>query len=180
MSRDTRPLRPGFASESELGKSHGGVGSGVGDDSVDGIRLGCSMLSLVRPQGRQRGALAPMRCSLGYALRTRDDVGKCLAVEGPNACWKTAPSWRVAATDATSESVTSATELTGAAEARLNALLAVSSGDSNSTVELLAIGVEAEIEVDLVLEMRIDCEDGTSDESELLGPPSPNGSRQSR
>lgn len=37
-----------------------------------------------------------MRCSLGYALRTDEDVAKCLAVEGPGECWKTAHNWRVA------------------------------------------------------------------------------------
>jgi hypothetical protein len=36
-----------------------------------------------------------MRCSLGYALHGNDEVAKCLAVEGPNECWKMAPSWRV-------------------------------------------------------------------------------------
>jgi hypothetical protein len=38
-----------------------------------------------------------MRCSLGYALHSEDDVAKCRAVEGPGDCWKAAPSWRVAA-----------------------------------------------------------------------------------
>ena len=93
MSRDTRPPRSGF--ESELGKARGVTGSSATDD--DTIRLGCPMLTRVRLQGRQRGAIAPMRCSLGFALHTRDDASRCLAVEGPNSCWKSAPSWRVAA-----------------------------------------------------------------------------------
>ncbi|HMM42293.1 MAG TPA: hypothetical protein PKA95_10355 [Thermomicrobiales bacterium] len=37
-----------------------------------------------------------MRCSLGYALHADEDVAKCLAVEGPGECWKTAHNWRVA------------------------------------------------------------------------------------
>lgn len=36
-----------------------------------------------------------MRCSLGYALRSEDDVCKCLSVSGPSECWKSEPSWRV-------------------------------------------------------------------------------------
>lgn len=37
-----------------------------------------------------------MRCSLGWALHNDEDVAKCLAVEGPAECWKTAHNWRVA------------------------------------------------------------------------------------
>ena len=37
-----------------------------------------------------------MRCSLGWSLHDSDDVAKCLAVEGPGECWKTAHNWRVA------------------------------------------------------------------------------------
>lgn len=37
-----------------------------------------------------------MRCSLGYALHDQDEVAKCLEVEGPAECWKTAHNWRVA------------------------------------------------------------------------------------
>lgn len=93
MSRDKRPARSEFASE--VGFSGGGAGFDATDE--ESVRLGCPMLSRVRLQGRQRGAIATMRCALGYALRTRDDAGRCMQVEGPNSCWKVAPSWRVAA-----------------------------------------------------------------------------------
>jgi hypothetical protein len=29
-----------------------------------------------------------MRCALGFAIRTDDEVCKCLAVSGPAECWK--------------------------------------------------------------------------------------------
>jgi hypothetical protein len=63
----------------------------------DNLCIGCSMLSRIRMRPRQAGAMRVMRCSLGYALTTDDDVARCLAVEGPSACWKAGtPSWRVA------------------------------------------------------------------------------------
>lgn len=56
------------------------------------------MLSRIRMRPRNPGAMSLMRCSLGYALQTDDDVARCLAVEGPSTCWKAAaPSWRVPA-----------------------------------------------------------------------------------
>ncbi|MCO5176147.1 MAG: hypothetical protein M9890_04120 [Thermomicrobiales bacterium] len=54
------------------------------------------MLSRIRLRPRNTQAFATMRCSLGYALRTDDDVAKCLEVEGPGECWKTEHNWRVA------------------------------------------------------------------------------------
>jgi hypothetical protein len=55
-------------------------------------------LSRIRMRPRTPGAMQPMRCSLGYALATDDDVARCRAVDGPSACWKAGtPSWRVPA-----------------------------------------------------------------------------------
>ena len=55
-------------------------------------------MSRIRMRPRTPGAMQPMRCSLGYALASDDDVARCLAVEGPSACWKAGtPSWRVPA-----------------------------------------------------------------------------------
>lgn len=68
-------------------------GSSEEDESYP---CGCSMLSRIRLQPRNLQAFATMRCSLGYALRTDEDVTKCLEVEGPGECWKTAHNWRVA------------------------------------------------------------------------------------
>jgi hypothetical protein len=168
MSRETRPLRAGFASESELGKSRGDAGFDA--DEADSIRLGCSMLSQVRLQGRQRGALAPMRCSLGLALRTREDIGKCMAVEGPNSCWKTAPSWRVAAAEPDAARPASDNELSGAADAQLSAFLArPSNGAGPLEIE---VAVEIDVEVDVLIELEQDeqqCPD-------VVGLPAPNGS----
>ena len=170
MSRDTRPLRPEFASESELGKSRRQVaGFDIEVDDTDSIRLGCSMLSQVRLQGRQRGALAPMRCALGFALRTREDIAKCMGVEGPNSCWKSAPSWRVAAAEPEPLRPPSDSELSGAADAQLSAFLA---GPPTNGVGELEIAVEVEVEVDMLIEFEQD----EPECPELLGQPAPNGS----
>lgn len=40
-----------------------------------------------------------MRCSLGYALRTEDEVCKCLSVTGPSECWQSADGWENLAMD---------------------------------------------------------------------------------
>ena len=94
MSRDERPSR--LESASELESAHTGTGF-ESTPECEEIRFGCSMLSQFRLRPHNPKALAPMRCSLGYALHSEDDVAKCRAVEGPGDCWKTAPSWRVAA-----------------------------------------------------------------------------------
>ena len=167
MSRDTRPLRDGFASESELGKPRGGAG--IEGDDADSIRLGCSMLSQVRLQGRHRGALALMRCSLGFALRTREDIGKCMAVEGPSSCWKTAPSWRVASVDPDHEKLGSATELSGAAEGQLSAFLAGTPPNGAAVVEL-------DVEVEIDIEIYVELDEDEQEFSDLAGQPAPNGS----
>lgn len=72
--------------------------SGWFGSSEDGesYPCGCSMLSRIRLRPRNPQAFATMRCSLGYALHADEDVAKCLAVEGPGECWKTAHNWRVA------------------------------------------------------------------------------------
>lgn len=93
MSRTERPSRPESASGHE--SSH--VGAGFNSTDEGEIRFGCSMLSQIRLRSHDPRILAPMRCSLGYALHSEADVAKCRAVEGPGDCWKAAPSWRVAA-----------------------------------------------------------------------------------
>jgi hypothetical protein len=163
MSREIRPLRPEFASESELGKSRRGAGFDV--DDTDSIRLGCSMLSQVRLQGRQRGALAPMRCALGFALRTREDIAKCMGVEGPNSCWKSAPSWRVAAAEPEPLRPPSDSELSGAADAQLSAFLAGPPPNG-----------AGELEIEVELEVLVEFEQDEQECPELLGQPAPNGS----
>ena len=94
MSRDERPSRLESASGDEPARKGTGFETALEGDE---IRFGCSMLSQIRLRSHNPGTLAPMRCSLGYALHSEDDVAKCRAVEGPGDCWKTAPSWRVAA-----------------------------------------------------------------------------------
>gem|GEM_PF-2837246 len=94
MSRQERPSRLESASELEI--AHRGTGFETTPECEE-IRFGCSMLSQIRLRSHNPGTLAPMRCSLGYALHSEDDVAKCRSVEGPGDCWKTAPSWRVAA-----------------------------------------------------------------------------------
>ena len=95
MSRDERPTRLESASELEpAGPAR--VGSGFDStNDIESIHVGCSMLARIRFRPRNSAALAPMRCHLGYALHSSEEVAKCLAVEGPNECWKIAPSWRV-------------------------------------------------------------------------------------
>ncbi len=93
MSRTERPSRP----ESASGLESAHTGTGFDSHPEEEIRFGCSMLSQIRLRSQDPRILAPMRCSLGYALHSEDDVAKCRAVEGPGECWKAAPSWRVAA-----------------------------------------------------------------------------------
>jgi hypothetical protein len=94
MSRDERPSRFGSASELEPARMGTGFES---TPECEEIRFGCSMLSQIRLRSHKPGTLALMRCSLGFALHSENDVAKCLDVEGPGDCWKTTPSWRVAA-----------------------------------------------------------------------------------
>ena len=54
----------------------------------DEVLLGCVALGKVRYRIRDPRARVPMRCALGFALRSDDDVCKCLAVTGPSECWK--------------------------------------------------------------------------------------------
>lgn len=93
MSRAERPSRTESASET------GSARRGMGFDSVpevESIRFGCSMLSRVRLRLDDPQALATMRCSLGFALHSDADVERCMGVESPAECWKSAQSWRVA------------------------------------------------------------------------------------
>ena len=54
----------------------------------DEVNFGCVALGKVRYRIRDPRARVPMRCALGFALRSDDDVCKCLAVTGPSECWK--------------------------------------------------------------------------------------------
>jgi hypothetical protein len=71
---------------------------GSGFDAVESdesIHFGCSMLSRIRLQPRNGAKLATIRCHLGYALHSDEEVAKCMAVDGPGECWKVVPTWRV-------------------------------------------------------------------------------------
>ena len=94
MSRDERPSRLESASGMESARQGTGFES---TPECEEIRFGCSMLSWIRLRSHSARTLVPMRCSLGYALHSEDDVARCRAGEGPGDCWKAAPSWRVAA-----------------------------------------------------------------------------------
>jgi len=52
------------------------------------VKFGCVALGKVRYRIRDPRARVPGRCALGFALRSDDDVCKCLAVTGPSECWK--------------------------------------------------------------------------------------------
>jgi hypothetical protein len=94
MSRAERPSR----TESASGK--GSPRRGLGFDSApeaESIRFGCSMLSRIRLRLDDPNALATMRCSLGFALHSNEDAERCMGVESPADCWKSAQSWRVPA-----------------------------------------------------------------------------------
>ena len=54
----------------------------------DELDIGCVALGKVRYRIRDPRARVPMRCALGFALRTDEDVCRCLAVTGPSECWK--------------------------------------------------------------------------------------------
>lgn len=55
---------------------------------ADEVKFGCVALGKVRYRIRDPRARVPARCALGFALRSDDDVCKCLAVTGPSECWK--------------------------------------------------------------------------------------------
>ena len=58
------------------------------DQPEDEVVFGCVALGKVRYRIRDPRARVPMRCALGFAIRSDDDVCKCLAVTGPSECWK--------------------------------------------------------------------------------------------
>jgi len=93
MSREERRSREESASELGDTRESGWLDS---QENGESYPCGCSMLSRIRLRPHNQQAFATMRCSLGYALRTDDDVAKCLEVEGPGECWKTEHNWRVA------------------------------------------------------------------------------------
>ncbi|CAN5340096.1 hypothetical protein BH20CHL1_BH20CHL1_02160 [soil metagenome] len=92
MSRPARLSRS--ESESELRAVHVERGPRQVIEE-EGIQLGCIMLSKVRRRFKNPNVSVSMRCSLGFALRTSDDVCKCMDVTGPSGCWKKETSWRV-------------------------------------------------------------------------------------
>jgi hypothetical protein len=59
------------------------------------MQFGCSMLSQIRLRLKNPRTLTPMRCSLGYALHSPEEVRRCMGVEGPSECWKSVQNWRV-------------------------------------------------------------------------------------
>lgn len=61
----------------------------------EGMQLGCIMLSRIRWRFKNAAVSVTMRCSLGYALRSGDDVCRCMEVTGPSNCWKKEQDWRV-------------------------------------------------------------------------------------
>jgi hypothetical protein len=96
MSREERQSRPESASGTEPARRGLGFDSAQGPES---IYFGCSMLSRIRLRPKNPKALVPMRCSLGYALHSNEEVARCLGVEGPSECWKTVQNWRVPAVE---------------------------------------------------------------------------------
>jgi hypothetical protein len=54
------------------------------------FHFGCSMLRRTHLylKGNSRPA---MRCSLGFSVRTREDIERCLAADGPHQCWHITP-----------------------------------------------------------------------------------------
>lgn len=92
MSRQAR------LSQSDSGSELRVVQGGLRKPPVEeeGIQLGCIMLSKIRWRFKDPQLKATMRCSLGYALRSSDDVCRCMEVSGPSACWKKEHDWRVA------------------------------------------------------------------------------------
>jgi hypothetical protein len=61
----------------------------------EGVQLGCAMLTKIRYRVPDPTARVPLRCALGYAIRTEEDVARCLAVPGPSECWRGETNWRV-------------------------------------------------------------------------------------
>ena len=89
MSRDERP-----SSAESVSGLFAREGGGF-DSTGESIHFGCSMLSRIRMRPRKGATVATMRCHLGYALHSDEEVAKCLAVDGPSECWKVTPTWRV-------------------------------------------------------------------------------------
>lgn len=96
MSRDERPSGSDLTSDVEQSRPRTSSGFDA-SNGIESIRFGCSMLSKLRFRPRNPAQFTTVRCALGYALHGTDEVAKCLAVEGPNECWKMVPNWRVAA-----------------------------------------------------------------------------------
>ena len=92
MSRQARIARSD--SGSELRAVRVGTGTLPVDDD-EGVQMGCIMLSRIRRRFKNSNASVSMRCSLGYALRSSDDVCRCMEVTGPSSCWKKEQDWRV-------------------------------------------------------------------------------------
>jgi|SRR5690606_1301268 len=69
----------------------------------DGIQLGCVALGKVRYRIKDPRARVPARCAMGFALRTEEDICKCLAASGPSECWKTLDGVYIVADDTVSD-----------------------------------------------------------------------------
>ena len=101
MRRRRRRPRSQAASEQELG---GGREVRYHQEQPeDGIQLGCVALGKVRYRIRDPRARVPARCAMGFALRTDEDVCKCLAAAGPSECWKTLDGVYIVVDDTTPE-----------------------------------------------------------------------------
>jgi hypothetical protein len=90
----SRPVR---LSQSDSGSELRVVRGGGWKPAVEeeGMELGCIMLSRIRWRFKKPNMSTTMRCSLGYALKSNDDVCRCMEATGPGSCWKKEQDWRV-------------------------------------------------------------------------------------
>jgi hypothetical protein len=136
MSRVERPSRTEPASE--MGSARRGLGFDSAPEA-ESIRFGCSMLSRVRLRLSNPNALSTMRCSLGFALHSDEEIALCMGVESPADCWKTAQSWRVPA----QEPAAVKPQATRAARAATEA----PAGGSENGAVVAAVIIEKSVEV---------------------------------
>lgn len=114
----------------------------MGFDSApeaESIRFGCSMLSRIRLRPEDPDALATMRCSLGFALHSDEEIERCMGVEGPADCWKSSQSWRVHPDETPAARPQAATATGAGRNARANGL-------ENGAVDAAVI-IETSVEV---------------------------------
>jgi hypothetical protein len=150
MSRDERQSRSDTASET------GPARRGLGFDSApsaESMQFGCSMLSQIRLRPKNPRALTPMRCSLGYALHSTEEVRRCMGVEGPADCWKAVQNWRVQPLEVQPAQRNKRSRVAASAAA------AEAAAESNGHVaaDLLvdqSIAVEVEVEIVEIVQVR--------------------------